>query len=414
MQNIIWLFIKKCFWQLARITKTEKTISRLYHLFLSKFVNKERLFWFEVKSIEEYCTHKNEIIEIEPIQNRPVFEPAFLGKSEEKEYQFLSPAIYVAIMHNVSALGSTGLLLSGDVALCDAVKNDKDHHVDFRYGPIINIESDRIQVKIRKEVKEIECAINLCGLASFNYYHFTMEILSRLEYVKHFPGAEHIPVLIDEEIKMYCQLQEFVNIMNPNREIIYVPKGCRVQANLLIQPSMNTWMPINTIEKNFRLSDNLIAQSGILNVRSNVNQYIKPQTAKKIYISRKNCSVIRLVNESEIIPIFEEAGFDIVFTESMSYIEQVKLFSAAKCVVAPTGASLTNIIYCHPGTILGCIIPQEYNFCIYSTLAKHIGGETLFLDPEITFRGGTIGEDCYRVKPEVCQKYVKKLIEMCT
>lgn len=409
-----WLSIKRYFWQLARITKTEKAISSFYHLFLDTFIYGERPFWFEVKTIEVYCTYKNEVMtEIESSQNRPVYEPAFFELSSEKEYQFLSPSIYVAIMHNVMAIGATGLILAGDIALCDAIKYDKEHHINFRYGPIVKVEADRVQVKVRRKVKEIECAINLCGLASFNYYHFTMEIISRLGYVNCFPDMESMPVLIDEDIKAYYQLEEFVRIMNPNREIIYVPKGGRIQVNLLIQPSMNTWMPINTVEKNFHLSDNLIAQSGIMNIRAGVNQYIKPQTTKKIYISRKNCHAIRLVNEFEIIPIFEAAGFDIIYTESMSYIEQVKLFSSAKCVVAPTGASLTNVIYCHSGTVLGCIIPQEYNFCIYSTLAHYIGGKTLFLNPEIIFRGGTIGEDQYQIKPEVCRRYVEKLVEMC-
>lgn len=138
----------------------------------------------------------------------------------------------------------------------------------------------------------------------------------------------------------------------------------------------------------------------------------KTAKARKVYISRRNCHAIRLVNEAELIPLFEQAGFDIVYTETMSYMEQVELFSSVKCVVAPTGAALTNVIYCHSGTVVGCIIPQEYVFCIYSTLAEYIGGKTLFLNPKIVSRGGTIGEDCYEVEPALCRRYIKRLVEM--
>lgn len=48
----------------------------------------------------------------------------------------------------------------------------------------------------------------------------------------------------------------------------------------------------------------------------------------------------------------------------------------------------------HLFTVARCIIPQEYNFWICSTLAGYVGGEAMFLNPEMVSKRGIIGEDC--------------------
>lgn len=406
--------LRKSFWHLARIIRAEGIFDLLYH-FADAFLHRKDIFWLTINSIKQYCGENNEsYTEVEVGCNRLVYEPSYFEQSDEKEYYFMSPAIYVAILHDATVLSATGVVLTEKKLLCDTIKRDKEHRIKWPWGAVRRVEGDKVLLVIHKDIMEVERAINLCGFASNNYYHFTMEILSRLKYVSQLPDTGDIPVLIDEGVKMYPQLEEILKTIVGEREIIYVPNEIRVKVHLLVQPSMNSWGSLNVESWDlFRMADNLMAVSGITNIRSCVEHYLSEQTTRKIFISRKNYSTTRLMNEAAIIPLFKAEGFEIVYPETLSYIEQIRLFSSAKCVVGVTGAAMTNILYCQPGAVIGCIIPKEYGFCVYSTMAELVGCQTLFLSPEIVSRSECIVADGYLVDMDQCRRYIAKLIEMC-
>lgn len=410
----ILYYIKKVIWKCIKIARWISIFDVAYIYMECKNNNKE-LIHFKVDSIEDYCICNGEtFIEIEPECNRPVFMPAYFEKSEGTEYFFKSPKIYVVYLNSVMIVGSTGLVLTKKKVLFDGPKYDTEHRIMFQSGALRKCDKNIAFIEVEKGITSIEKAINLCGFASTNYYHITMEILSRLEYINQLSGTRDIPILIDEEIRLYPQMEQLLLIIKKDREIIYVEKGVRVKVDSLIHPSMNTWMPINVMKREmFRLSDNLIAESGIKNIKSCVDQYIEKQTNRKIYISRKSANIRRIVNEDKIIPLFESAGFEIVQTEDLSYLEQVRLFSSAKCVVGASGAAMTNIIYCNQGTVIGCIIPQEYGFCIYSTIAHLVGCKTLFLNVDVIQKNNVISADFYEVNEDICKRYINELSRMC-
>ena len=406
--------LKKKVRRLARAIKTEKFFDVMYH-FIDAVIHKKKVVRLTADSVEQYCKDNHEtVMEVESRRNRLVYEPPFFEESEGKEYQFLSPSIYIAILHDVTVLSETGMVWAKKNILCDMVKRDKEHRAKWPWGAVRRVDDDKVLLVISRKVIEVEQAINLCGFASNNYYHFTMEVLSRLKYVDNLPEAEECPILIDERIKAYQQLEELLQVVCPERKIIYVPYDVCVKVHRLIQPSMNTWGLLNMESWDLsKISDSMIAQSGIMNIRSCADSYMTEQTQRKIYISRKNYATTRLVNESAIIPLFQVAGFEIVYPETLSYIEQVEVFSSAKCVVGVTGAALTNVLYCHPGTVIGCIIPREYGFCIYSTMAELIGCRTMFLSPDIVERNECIVAEKYQVDEEQCKRYICELDRLC-
>lgn len=407
--------IKKRFWKLARITKTESIVDFWYHI-VDALIHQKEIIWLKFKSVKQYCEEHDDctLREIETEKERPVYVPPFFEQSEGKKYLFNSPSIYVAVMRNMTVLSATGVILTDKYIVSDMMQRDQKRRIKWPWGAVRRVSKNRALLVVERREMEIEKAVNLCGFASNNYYHFTMEILSRLEYVNQLPETENIPILIDEGIKVYPQLEELLNVVNPKREVIYIPHETQVKIHLLIQPSMNTWGPLNIASWDmFRISDNLMAQSGIWNIRSCVDQYMVEQSQRKIFISRRNYGTSRLKNEAEIIPLFELEGFEIVYPEALSYVDQIQLFSSAKCVVGVTGAAMTNILYCHPGTVVGCVIPREYDFCVYSTIAELIGVHTLFLSPDIVSKSECIVAESYYVEEGQCKRYIKKILEMC-
>ena len=71
-----------------------------------------------------------------------------------------------------------------------------------------------------------------------------------------------------------------------------------------------------------------------------------------IYTSRANCRWRKISNETELIPILEEFGFEIVYPETLNFMEGVRLFETAAVVCGMHGANLSNLCFCKPGSLL--------------------------------------------------------------
>ena len=82
---------------------------------------------------------------------------------------------------------------------------------------------------------------------------------------------------------------------------------------------------------------------------------------EKIYLSRQNSSYRNLINEGDVIDYLKPKGFRVMDLNNFSIGQQIEIFSNASVVISPTGSSLTNTIFCKPGTQIIEIAP-EYQF----------------------------------------------------
>ena len=84
------------------------------------------------------------------------------------------------------------------------------------------------------------------------------------------------------------------------------------------------------------------------------------QYGKKIYISRARARARHIINEDAVTQLLNKFGFETVYLEEMSVIDQVTLFSNAHVVVAPHGSGLTNLVFCSPKTIVIELFSPHY------------------------------------------------------
>ncbi len=90
---------------------------------------------------------------------------------------------------------------------------------------------------------------------------------------------------------------------------------------------------------------------------------------KKIYVTRRDTKIRRLLNESELESRLEAHGYTIVSLTGKTFAEQVNLFAHAKKIIGGHGAGLTNLAFCEPGTaVLEVQMPSHLNWC-YRRLA---------------------------------------------
>ena len=89
----------------------------------------------------------------------------------------------------------------------------------------------------------------------------------------------------------------------------------------------------------------------------------------KLYISRREGVGRGIENRDEVWAHLEPLGFQEVFLEDYSVVEQARLFNGAKEIVSPHGAGLANLTFCEPGTKVvelftpNYVLPLYWNFC---------------------------------------------------
>ena len=102
----------------------------------------------------------------------------------------------------------------------------------------------------------------------------------------------------------------------------------------------------------------------------------------------------RLLNESEVWPLFAAKGFESVSAANLSFREQAALFSEAEAIAGPHGAGLSHILFA-PGVKTLEIFPLEKAFDIdYFYLTKAVGGT---YDAVVGSRGSRLGH--FRIDP---------------
>jgi len=91
----------------------------------------------------------------------------------------------------------------------------------------------------------------------------------------------------------------------------------------------------------------------------------KYEKVERLYISRKNATNRRIINEDEVLSFLNQFGFKSVTLEAMSVAEQVSLMADAEVVLAPHGSGLTNILFCRAGTKVIEIFSPNYVYPCY-------------------------------------------------
>lgn len=92
--------------------------------------------------------------------------------------------------------------------------------------------------------------------------------------------------------------------------------------------------------------------------------------SKKVFISREKAQCRKIHNEDEVFAPFEKFGFQKYVLEEMSFLEQIALFHQADYIVAASGSSLINLIFCKQGTKIIEIFQARCEACFYYASQK--------------------------------------------
>ena len=224
----------------------------------------------------------------------------------------------------------------------------------------------------------------LASYAGGGYYHWMIDVLPRIELLRlaqyDLSRIDHF--IVNRYVADYHH--EALDLLGiPRDKLIQTQWRKHIYAEHLILPSLtNVYHTTPTWACAF-LRRTFLESAGDL-----------PVPRRKIYISRGNAFHRRVSNETELVALLKDHGFETVSLERMKLVDQARLFAEALCVVGPHGAGLTNLVFCHAHTqVIEILYPQAVNLMFW-TIASHADLDYfyLFAEGELPARG----EDPFR------------------
>jgi capsular polysaccharide biosynthesis protein len=183
----------------------------------------------------------------------------------------------------------------------------------------------------------------VCSLASqyatSNYFHWMFNELPRLELI-HKAGltASDIDIFITNPLCTAFQRESLEILEIPSHKVLEAGDDFYAEADQLVVTST-----LRISGHRSRWAHDFLRQSFMMAASANTHQ-------RRLYISRADAGSRRLENEAECLSALAPLGFEKVCLGGLSIREQAALFASAKVIVAPHGAALTNLVFCHPGT----------------------------------------------------------------
>lgn len=289
------------------------------------------------------------------------------------------PDIYAYHLNDIIISCNSSSLIKGSKIIIEKIKSIDHNILSFKDGSIIYKGKFLAMVKL-KSPHIINKGFFLCGNGCFNYYHWLIEILPKLEWLDRIP-IEY-PLLVSEDVMKIKNFKEILDILVPGRELIYLSKEKQYLLVDMIYITTPNNIPFNQLP-NYKLNAKhfLISSSSIKFIRDSILKQIfveEKEKSFKIFLKRKE--IRRLYNQDEVERILLDRGFTSIKCEDLSFIEQVTIFNKANFIIGPTGAAWTNIIFSKSGAKSLCWMPQGISdFSAYSTLAKFAGVDLRYI-----------------------------------
>jgi capsular polysaccharide biosynthesis protein len=201
--------------------------------------------------------------------------------------------------------------------------------------------------------------------SGWNYYHWLLDVLPRLGLLKRsgFDARSLNGLIVNEGTSRYktetLALLEMdkMPLWETRRSAHFICDELIVPSHPPVSGQAPPW--VVTVLRELFLERAL--QAGAVGGAGGT------RIPKRIYLSRAGAKYRRFTNEPEVAQLLRDSGFEEVFTEKMSFLEQVRLFAGATDIVAPHGAGLSNLVFCQPGTrVVEVFSPNYVNGCFWA------------------------------------------------
>ena len=220
--------------------------------------------------------------------------------------------------------------------------------------------------------ESLEAGFFLGGNGSFNYYHWLIELLPKLEHLV----DRELPLLVSEDVLRIASFQTALSLVAGQRQVIPLRKGRLYRVARLLHINSPILCPFN-LKPGYavEVADFVTRPSALAFLRRRLMTGLDvPEGAERTRLFMGRKSHRRSYNQDQIFAVFVRHGFRMVFMEELSLIEQRQAVANAEMIAGPTGAAWTNLIFARPATRCLCWMAEPMaGFAGFSNLAHHLG-----------------------------------------
>jgi len=245
----------------------------------------------------------------------------------EPEWLYKIPGAYVIELEGGSVYSDNGIVLYQGKIYQDSL---------WTWSALYKAPNDLFPIPAAVPIKGKVATIALEGKS--NYYHWMTEILPRLALLEQ--ANIDYDFLYVPKLQYQFQKDTLKLLGIDCQKIIEGVSNTHIQPTTVIFPSQVArscitplWV-VEFLQKRF------------------LQDYQVKNGKKRIFISRGNAAIRRILNEDAIFEIIKPFGFEKVLMEKMSVIEQAQLAHESEIIIGTHGAGMTNIIFARQSTTI--------------------------------------------------------------
>ena len=297
------------------------------------------------------------VTNVEGVDDIPVESPPVIGvRPVSYKTTIYSNEPYVVELRGATIFSKSNIVLTSDGVALDETGAHED------YGQFVSHQSDNAVIGQRDgrllidtgsfEIRTLEVGIMLSGALSGAFGHWVPEYLPKLQFYEHHPEFKQLPIIVDEDMPQ--SHYDYLNCIAKNL-LIKIPANVGFRCERLIYAPPATFFPAHLFPNEIP-----VHEVGPVSPRS--YRYLKSRVEATLgtrrpgggryFLSRRNMTWRRLSNDAEVSAFLEAKGYQTVQIESLSFVEQVRMFQNALHIVASNGSSLQNIIFSDPSVRL--------------------------------------------------------------
>lgn len=260
---------------------------------------------------------------------------------------------FVAEINDVIAIAGTRYM----VGPADQILHDENAHflreegAAIKYGKAKRSSiSGRLSIEVRaRQAAWVERGFHIMHEYENNYFHFIAETLPRMLLVEEADIPVDVPFLFTGGLHPnIAKLFELSNL--DRRPVILLESGTLYRVKQMYYPSDMT-----SVVDAYHGGE-MARQTGldVTRIRAGVERCRRAFSTKDLPRGRKifaarNGSYRKLLNQHEIEARLEKVGFESVHADDLDLEAQIRIFQEAEVIVGPTGAQMTNMVWCKPG-----------------------------------------------------------------